>query len=465
MSVFRVLAALPFVLSFVAAPSAVASAAPESTPRAEASSTLEAPATIDATGKVDVTSQLQSLINRVPDGGTVRLRRHGAYRVDGTLLLLERNNFKIDGNGARIFATTTGAPDRSHLLVIGGANLVIHDLEIDGANPYAGLNDLAYQEKMVGQHGIRLEGPTNIEIARVRIYDVYGDFVYIGRRIDGKFSDGVWIHDSVFSKNGRQGVSVTAGRNIVIERNVITDVRRATVDLEPNSPTWGAENVQILDNQIGPGRLLFVAMGGSGPVNQVVVARNTLRGHSLSVIESPPADARRGGFWIIGNTSDSPVTRSPLNFTRTDGVVVTGNTLPMIRAGESFVRATDVCGLAVSGNTLTPGNVQVSGAAPCGAPPALTPPPPPAAAGRPVSGAGPAAPPPTTTTTTNAPPPPREVAPGRDHGGNWLIIVLALLAALGGAGFIVWEVRSARRKKEEDEARRRNNGSGGRSRR
>ena len=48
----------------------------------------------------------------------------------------------------------------------------------------------------------------------------------------------------------------------MIEHNQITDTRRATIDLEPNGPEWGAENVHILDNRIGPGRLLFLAAAG-----------------------------------------------------------------------------------------------------------------------------------------------------------------------------------------------------------
>lgn len=91
----------------------------------------------------------------------------------------------------------------------------------------------------------------------------------------------------------------------------ITDARRATIDLEPNSPSWGAQNVHILDNEVGPGRLLFVAAAGRGPVAQVVVARNRLRGHILNMSVQPPGTDRRSGFYVVDNMSDTPASRSP----------------------------------------------------------------------------------------------------------------------------------------------------------
>ena len=145
---------------------------------------------IDATGGADVTAELQALIDRTPNGGVVRLQPGGRYRVEGTLLLVDRQRLTIDGNGARLFATTTGGERRSHLRVVGGTDLVVRDLEIIGANPHAGLDDRAYQEDLVGQHGVRLEGVTDVELSHLRISDIYGDFVYVGRRDDGQWSRG-----------------------------------------------------------------------------------------------------------------------------------------------------------------------------------------------------------------------------------------------------------------------------------
>lgn len=397
-------------------------------------------AAIDATGTMDVTARLQELIDGTPDGGVVGLERDGQYRVEGTLLVEERHDLVIDGRGARIFATTTGEGHRAHLRVVGGSRLVVRDLQITGANPYAGLDDRAYQPDLVGQHGVRLEGAVDVELSDLEVTDTYGDFVYVGRRDDGTWSDGVWIHDSVLSRSGRQGVSVTAGRDVVIERNLISHTRRATVDLEPNSPAWGAQNIHIVDNAIGPGRLLFVAAAGRGPVDQVVVARNHLRGHILNLVVEPPVGDRRTGFWVIGNTSDTPATRSPMRFTGVDGLVVTGNTQAVTRAGEAAVAVVGACGVTVVDNDVEPGSLQVNGATTCGATPAANPPAAPA-----VEGPRHAVTTTTTATTTpsSAPPATEKPPPPADPGEDvalWVLaagvvaasLVVGLVAALSG---------------------------------
>ena len=70
------------------------------------------------TGGADATADLQALIDGTPDGGVVQLEPGGNYRVEGTLVLEDRHDLRIEGNGARIFATTTGGhrsqPDPDH---------------------------------------------------------------------------------------------------------------------------------------------------------------------------------------------------------------------------------------------------------------------------------------------------------------------------------------------------------------
>lgn len=412
-------------------------------PPAVASSSLTP---LDPTGAVDATEALQARLDATPDGGVLRLDAGATYRIDGTLLLVDRNDLRIDGAGARLVAGTEGASDRTHLRVVGGSGLVVSDLEIVGANPFAGLDDRAYQPDLVGQHGIRLEGATDVEIARVTVTDVFGDFVYVGRRDDGAWTERVWIHDSTFARSGRQGLTVTAGRDVVIERNRITDTRRATIDLEPNSPSWGAENIHILDNDVGPGRLLFVAAAGRGPVDDVVIARNRLRGHILNVWVEPPGNDRRGRFWVVDNTSDEPATRPPIRFTRVDGVVVTGNRQPMVRPGEPFVSALDSCGVEVEANDLAPGDLGLLTPPVCDASVPVDPPPPPSVAGR----GAPAVATTSTTTTSPAPSPttstpaapPASSASTAERALPWLV---GAMAAATGVALLVVSVRRARR--------------------
>ncbi len=392
---------------------------------------------IDPTGQTDATAALQRLIDSTPDEGIVELEPGARYRIDGTLIVEDRRDLTIDGNGATLFAATRGGEHRAHVRVVGGTRIRLRDFEIVGANPHAGLDDRAYQADMVGQHGIRIEGATDVEIAELFIRDVFGDFVYIGRDGDRRWTTGVWIHDSTFTRNGRQGVTVTAGEDVLIEDNGISHVRRASIDLEPNGPSWGARNVHVRGNTIGPGRLLFVAAAGRGPVNDIVVADNVLRGHILNVIVDPPPPTRRQNVYIVGNTSDTPATRPPIRLTRVDGIVVAGNTQPMIRPGEAFVAATESCGVVVD-NALDPGNLAVDPITPsCEPSPQLEIPSPPSirpAASTPgdPQSSSPSTPP-TASTTTEAPvPDPDEEPAAPSDGRPW-----ATAAIIGAVAIVV----------------------------
>jgi Right handed beta helix region len=413
MARLRSLVAAGWVVATIAGPVAVVPAA------SAGARDVRTPGVIDATGATDVTADLQALMDRTPDGGVVQLEREGDYRVEGTLVLDERHDLRIEGNGARIFATSTADRSRSHLKIVGGSDLVVHNLEIHGANPHAGLGDQAHVADLEAQHGIALEGVTDVELNRVYIHDTYGDNVYVSRHEgDRRWSERVWIHDSTFARTGRQGIAVVAARDVVIERNWLTHMRRAAIDLEPTTQSWGADNIHILDNLVGPGRLLFVAAAGAGPVNWVVIARNSLQGRDLGVWVVPPEGDRRQRFWVVDNTSDTPSSVPTLRFTRSDGVIVHGNTQPISGRGKAFVKAVDSCDVAITGNDIAPGTVTLEGQSrKCNFILPVEPPEPPRVAGRdreraegapptePATGSAPStSTAPTTAAPTNTPP-------------------------------------------------------------
>jgi hypothetical protein len=297
------------------------------------------PATITANCSVNVAPQLNHWIAGVPDGAQIQFSG-GCYRIDQTLVLDDRHDLDIDGDHANFRAvdpTGDGSPlsnpsqaarTRAQWRLLGGSNISIHMMGIYGANPNAGTGDAAYVAALEAQHGIDIEGAQNVQIYSVGIENVYGDFVYWGKGGDSLSSGRVY--DSIMDFNGRQGISVTGGNGVQIDHNFIGDVRRATFDLEPNGPTWGAINVTITDNKIGSGRLLFLAGAGTGPVSQVTVAHNTLQGHALNVLVRSDDTVRRSGFWIAENTSDVPWgTTGPasvMTFQDVDNVNVSSNT-------------------------------------------------------------------------------------------------------------------------------------------
>jgi len=319
------------------------------------------PSYIDATGKTDDTKALQQFIDNVSNGRTVKFHRNGRYRVEGTLKVGNRRNLTFDGQNATIFATKRGARDRVQWWVKRGSNIVFRNIKVRGAHPNGGTSEGAYVRKLETQHGFKLEGVSGVELDHVEVTDVYGDFVYITRDLARKNpSQNVWIHDSTFRRNGRQGIAIVAATNVIIEHNRIDHTRRSTVDLEPNAPDWKISNVFILDNSVGKGRLLFVASHGQGPVDNVVIEGNQLQGHDLTIDAMAPSKQRRSNWVIKNNVSDTTTHHRPMRFFGIDGLLVSNNT-QRVSNKEPGVVLTDDCGTRVAGNEFGAGGVSQSG--------------------------------------------------------------------------------------------------------
>jgi len=75
------------------------------------------PRYIDATGHRDVQKQLQAFIANVPTGTTIEFQKDGKYRLERTLYIRSKRELTFEGNGATIFATKRGAPDRAQIRV------------------------------------------------------------------------------------------------------------------------------------------------------------------------------------------------------------------------------------------------------------------------------------------------------------------------------------------------------------
>ena len=312
---------------------------------------MPVPLWINSTGRVNVTDKLQRFIDSVPNGRVIRFHRNGRYRSEGTLFVSHRDHLVFDGNGATVFATIRGARNRAQWWIKDGSAIVFRNMKVRGANPNGGTSEGAYNVKQETQHGFRLEGVDGAELDKVQVTDVYGDFVYIGRDKSKVASQNVWIHDSDFKRNGRQGIAVTAATNVIIERNHFFNTRRSTIDLEPNSKSWHVSNVFVLDNTVGKGRLLFVASHGQGPVDNIVISRNQLRGHVLNIDAVAPEGKRRSNWIITDNVSNVTVHNRAIRLFGIDGLVVSGNTQRV--AGEQpGLILTDDCGARIGRNNF-----------------------------------------------------------------------------------------------------------------
>jgi hypothetical protein len=307
------------------------------------------PSSIDYTGKVDVTNALQAFIDNTNNGSDIVFHKNGRYRVEGSLYVTDKT-LTFDGQNATFFATTQGTLERSLWWISGGGGLVFRNMIVHGSNPYAGLGEKAYNPALEKEHGFRIEGVDGIELSHVTVTDVYGDFVYVARYANIP-STNVWIHDSKFVNNGRQGISLVSADGVIIERNTFSGVRRGTFDLEPNGPNQNVTDAFILNNSVGSGRLLFVAAHGKGPVSGIVISGNKLHQHALTIDEVPPVGERRQDWIVTNNTSDTLSNQRPIRFVDLDGVLVTGNK-QSIGPKLPSVELTNVCGVQITGNSF-----------------------------------------------------------------------------------------------------------------
>ena len=270
------------------------------------------PTSIPSDCSVDVTPDLNTWIASVPGSSTLEFPSNSCYRIDETLLIRNRFDLTVEGNGATLKAMTIGDQNRKQLWFIGGGNLTVRDLTVIGANPYAGAwNDLAYNPDYAGQHGFALDGVQGAVLDHVKAHDVWGDLVRVGcsHPSEGVFvpSRNITIKNSRFERNGRQGISVDCAEDVSITNNYIGDIRRALFDIEPTSKVWPVHRIRFVGNTTGSHRGNWLSNAGAGGenVSDIYVGHNT-GNHGYSEIVNPTnASARQNYLFEYNVFSDS----------------------------------------------------------------------------------------------------------------------------------------------------------------
>jgi hypothetical protein len=225
---------------------------------------------------------------------------------------------------------------------------------LKGAHPNPGPNG-DFVSALEAQHGINLWSVQGAEIANVTITDVYGDFIYIGNQ-GGTLSKNIYVHDSHMARNGRQGIGIVGAEDVLFERNVINDVRRSQIDIEPNGTSGGAHRITFRNNKFGAARLNWLAnAGGCAPVSEIVLENNTLSDQAMKVHVKPPLGCRRGPFRITGNYSAfGHGSLVPLmQFLGVDGLTVRDN-YQLLNPNRDMigVYAEETCNVNVGNNTF-----------------------------------------------------------------------------------------------------------------
>lgn len=283
------------------------------------------------------------------------------YLVQGTLEVQNRRGLTINCHGRIIQATTPGTLNRAHWRFTRCHDLTLNDPHVVGANPFAGTTDPAYDALYESQHAFEIRGGTNYTINNPVASDIYGDFIYLTD--SAGWVDGVHINNVAFARNGRQGISVIAARNVVIDGGTLAEIRRTFCDIEPNTISQGAANINIGNLTVTNVRLNFLSSKGADAMVDGVTMHDihmlgTAWTSALTAEINPPT-IRRRNFTIRDCTAVNQYGTArgdSLHIVRVDGLTVTGCTQPMQAGrGMALVGAVNCTAVDVHGNTVANG--------------------------------------------------------------------------------------------------------------
>ena len=321
---------------------------------ATSATTYQIPSTIAGNCSADVTQQILAWIASVPDNSILSFTSGGCYRIEGTLELTNRNGLTFEGNGSTFKATTVGDGHRPQWRLVEGSNFVLRNMTIDGGNPQPG----TFNANLQWSHGIELMGPAGVDIDHVSMTNVYGDCVYVGQGYYSKsWSSTVHVHDGTCTRSGRMGIAITAGRNVLVERNSISQIGMTAFDVEPNGTGFGAQNVTFTNNQVRSDDIFDAT--GDGPVDTITVSNNTITGVGTHMVVLAPQGQRRSNITVTGNTSDTGYYAAggvAMDFVRVDGLTVTNNVMPLSGPNMALADVSEACNVNISGNSY-PGGV------------------------------------------------------------------------------------------------------------
>jgi hypothetical protein len=415
---------------------------------AAAAATISVPASIDATGATDVSRALDEFFATVPAGATVTFPAGGRFRVESVLRIQGARAVTIEGNGAEIFALTTGADIespggrfrtrwprlREHVSIHDASGLTIRDLTIRGPN-----DEGRFVPALEGQAGVAIYRSADVVLENLRVEATHGDGVYVA----GK-TTGVRVMKSSLHTIGRQGIAIVNASDIVVEQSRFDVVARSVFDLEPAVPRWAVDRVHLRENEVGEYRNFLLAAGGAGPgVNDVWLERNHVTGgNGIAVFAGMPKWLRRG-LHVLGNTSAVPgrnvageQREGVMQIARIEGVEIRDNQMAV--ANGPAITLAGVCDAEVRDNDFPGATRDVVESGACDRTPASVPGGRPRATAEPGSGAG-ATTRETTGETSGRARPPR--VPDTVGGADWLVVGgLAVVAAVA----VLWLRRTRR---------------------
>jgi hypothetical protein len=212
----------------------------------------------DATGRTDVTSSLRTFLER-HRGDRVALAKNGRYRV--TSLGVRARDLTVDFRGSRLIGSRAGV--HGVLRLATARNVVLNDAYVVGAG-------YRFDWDLQNEHGIHIDGGSDIRLNHPIVRRVHGDGIYIGYQ-RGKNSPPtkVRIYRPNIRYASRNGIAPVAGQ-VTIRGGSIRHVGIIGIDFEVNDDTGArsidavVDDVDIRDHGEFPGYSTDYAIAAAG---------------------------------------------------------------------------------------------------------------------------------------------------------------------------------------------------------
>ena len=262
-----------------------------------------------------MTSALRTFLQS-NNGKRVALAVNGVYKV--TQLSFTASNLTVDFRGARIQGSQTGAPGIFRVQT--STNIVLNDPTVYGTGYSWSPNDQ-------NEHGIQVDGGSNITINHPTTRNTHGDGIYTSFQASKNSPPvGVVINDPDIERASRNGISPVAGQ-VTIRNGHIAYTGLFGIDFEVNDDASAASIRGVVDgvdirragNLSVPGQstAYAVAAGGYSNATKPSMLVQNLTGDSLRMTIRYTASVT-----VRNNVSD---TSTSADFPGCGTVTFTGN--------------------------------------------------------------------------------------------------------------------------------------------
>ena len=252
----------------------------------------------DATGATDVTAALRTFLQS-HNGQRVALATNGIYKV--TQLSFTASGLTVDFRGARIEGSLVGA--YGILRVQTSTNIVLNDPHVVGTG-------YIYTASTQWEHGIHVDGGSNITINNPVIRNTRGDGILIGYDPGRNLPPtGVVINNPNIERAARNGIAPVGGE-VTIRGGHIAYVGLHGIDFEPNDAIEAASIRGVVDGvdirrygdlpAVGyPGYAISAGWGYLSTTKPSLLIQNNT-GAVLSIVVMNTGTVR-----VLNNTSDA----------------------------------------------------------------------------------------------------------------------------------------------------------------